>query len=215
MHPTRPHQQQQKQKPFQPRFKIDPAASPMPKPDSQNASRPGRHQIGMVGKIISEPWARSNRYTRARSSESAPRKRFAQIFREVGERALERTSCRSRSSSAEVHALRLFIRLVAMSSGHARFRALDAAGSSFFASALAARSPLIGSSISFCPAAALRGFLPFAGSAPRSFAMLRFRASRRSVSGHPSGRLRFRTLAAPSMGLPLRFRLINWVSAAS
>jgi len=41
------------------------------KPDSQNASRPGRHQIGMVGEIISESWARSNRYTRARSSESA------------------------------------------------------------------------------------------------------------------------------------------------
>lgn len=41
------------------------------KPNSQNASRPGRHQIGMVGEIISESWARSNRYTRARSSESA------------------------------------------------------------------------------------------------------------------------------------------------
>jgi len=54
------------------RFKIDHAASPMPEPDSQNASRPGRHQIGRVGEIISESWARSNRYTRARSSESAP-----------------------------------------------------------------------------------------------------------------------------------------------
>ena len=42
------------------------------KPDSQNASRPGRHQIATVGEIISESWARSNRYTRARSSESAP-----------------------------------------------------------------------------------------------------------------------------------------------
>ena len=41
------------------------------KPDCQNASRPGRHQIGTVGEIISESWARSNRYTRARSSESA------------------------------------------------------------------------------------------------------------------------------------------------
>src|SRR5882762_9161296 len=41
------------------------------KSDSQNASRPGRHQIGRVGEIISESWARSNRYTRARSSESA------------------------------------------------------------------------------------------------------------------------------------------------
>ncbi len=41
------------------------------KTDSQNASRPGRHQIGRVGEIISESWARSNRNTRARSSESA------------------------------------------------------------------------------------------------------------------------------------------------
>src|SRR2546425_8879544 len=41
------------------------------KPDSQNASRPGRHQIGRMGEIISESWARSNRNTRARSSESA------------------------------------------------------------------------------------------------------------------------------------------------
>jgi hypothetical protein len=41
--------------------------------------------------------------------------------------------------------------------GHARFRALDAAGLSFFASALEARLPLIGSSISFCPAAATAG----------------------------------------------------------
>ncbi len=41
------------------------------KPDSQNASRAGRHQIGLMGEIISESWARSNRYTRARSSESA------------------------------------------------------------------------------------------------------------------------------------------------
>src|ERR1700738_736603 len=41
------------------------------KPDRQNASHPGRHQIGTVGEIISESWARSNRYTRATSSESA------------------------------------------------------------------------------------------------------------------------------------------------
>jgi hypothetical protein len=109
--------------------------------------------------------------------------------------ALERTSCRSRSSSAEVHALWLLIRLLAMSSGHARFRALDAAGLSFFASAFAARLPLIGSSISFCPAAALRGFLPFAGSAPRSFAMLRFRASIRSTTFSDFGRA-FNGLAA-------------------
>src|SRR5229473_1888683 len=69
--PTCPQQEQQKNKSFKPRFKIDHAASPMPEPNSQNASRPGRHQIGMVGEIISESWARSNRYTRARSSESA------------------------------------------------------------------------------------------------------------------------------------------------
>jgi hypothetical protein len=69
--PTCPQQEQQKNKLFESRFKIDDAASPMPEPDSQNASRPGRHQIGMVGEIISESWARSNRYTRARSSESA------------------------------------------------------------------------------------------------------------------------------------------------
>ena len=108
------------------------------------------------------------------------------------------TSCRSRSSSAEVHALELFVRFVAIS-GHARFRALDAAGLSFFASALEARLPLIGSSISFCPAAALRGFLPFAGSAPRSFAILRFRASIRSTTFLPFGR------ALAAMGLPLCF----------
>ena len=41
---------------------------------------------------------------------------------------LETTSCRSCSSSSEVHASQLFIRLVAMSSGYARFRALGAAG---------------------------------------------------------------------------------------
>jgi len=34
-------------------------------------SRPGRHHPGTVGEIISESWARSNRYTRATSSESA------------------------------------------------------------------------------------------------------------------------------------------------
>ena len=67
------------------------------------------------------------------------------------------------------------------------------------ASAFAARFPLIGSSISFCPAAALRGFLPFAGSAPRLFAMLRFRASIRSTTFSPFGR------AFAAIGLPLRF----------
>jgi len=113
--------------------------------------------------------------------------------------ALETTNCRSRSSSSEVHALQLFIRLVAISSAHARFRVLEAAGLSFFASAFAARFLLIDSSISFCPAAALRGFLPFAGSAPRLFAMLRFRASIRSTTFSPFGR------AFAAIGLPLRF----------
>ncbi len=41
------------------------------KSDCQNASRPGDIKIGMLGEIISECWARSNRNTRARSSESA------------------------------------------------------------------------------------------------------------------------------------------------
>jgi hypothetical protein len=75
--PTCPQQKQQTKKTLEPRFKIDHAASPMPETDSQNASRPGRHQIGMVGEIISESRARSNRYTRARSSESAPSRRSA------------------------------------------------------------------------------------------------------------------------------------------
>jgi hypothetical protein len=55
--------------------------------------------------------------------------------------ALEMTSCRSRSSSAEVHAFALFDFFVSVSPGSARFRAVDAAG--FFASALAARLPLM------------------------------------------------------------------------
>src|SRR5712692_11088526 len=42
--------------------------------------------------------------------------------------ALEITNSRSRSSSSEVQALQLFILLVVISSGHARFRALDATG---------------------------------------------------------------------------------------
>ena len=48
--PTCPQQQPQKNKSCEPRFKIDHAASPMPETDSQNASRPGRHQIGRVGR---------------------------------------------------------------------------------------------------------------------------------------------------------------------
>jgi hypothetical protein len=84
-------------------------------------------------------------------------------------------------------------------SGHPRFRALDAAVLSFLASALAARLPLIGSSISFCPAAALRRLLPFAGSDPRSFAMLRVSASIRSTTFSLFGR------ALAAMGLPVCF----------
>jgi hypothetical protein len=107
---------------------------------------------------------------------------------------LETTSCRSRSSSSEVHALQLFFRLVAISSAHAHFRALEAAGLSF-RSAL----PADWQQHSFCPAAALRGFLPFAGSAPRLFAMLRIRASIRSTTFSPFGR------AFAAIGLLLRF----------
>jgi hypothetical protein len=46
---------------------------------------------------------------------------------------------------------------------HARFRARDTAGLSAFLVSALARLPSIGSSISFWPTAALRGFLPFAG----------------------------------------------------
>jgi hypothetical protein len=63
--------QQQTKKDFKPRFKVDPAASPMPEIRLPERLAPGRNQIGMVGEIISESWARSNRYTRAKSSESA------------------------------------------------------------------------------------------------------------------------------------------------
>ena len=35
----------------------------MPETKQPERSRPGRHQIGMVGEIISESWAGSNRYT--------------------------------------------------------------------------------------------------------------------------------------------------------
>jgi len=54
-------QKQQKNQPVEPRFKIDQAASPMPEPDSQNASRPrarsnrngGRDHLGILGEIKS------------------------------------------------------------------------------------------------------------------------------------------------------------------
>ena len=64
-------EQQQTKKDFKPQFKVDHAASPMPETRLPERLAPGRHQIGMVGEIISESWARSNRYTRARSSKSA------------------------------------------------------------------------------------------------------------------------------------------------
>ena len=96
---------------------------------------------------------------------------------------LETTSCRSRSSSSEVHALQLFFRLVAISSGHAHFRALEAAGLSF-------RSAL--------PADWQQHFL--LSRLRPLFAMLRFRASIRSTTFSPFGR------AFAAIGLPLRFR---------
>jgi len=70
--PTCPQQEQQKTNPPSRDSRLTTRLRRCQKPDSQNASRPGRHQIGMVGEIISESWARSNRNTRARSSESAP-----------------------------------------------------------------------------------------------------------------------------------------------
>src|ERR1700751_5830696 len=69
--PTYPQQKQQTKKTIKPRFKVDHAAWPMPETRQPERLAPGRHQIGTVGEIISESWARSNRYTRARSSESA------------------------------------------------------------------------------------------------------------------------------------------------
>ncbi len=53
----------------------------------RRSMHPGRHQIGTVGEIISESWARSNRHTRARSSESAVcnlQDRIQRLQREVG-----------------------------------------------------------------------------------------------------------------------------------
>jgi hypothetical protein len=73
--------------------------------------------------------------------------------------ALEMTSSRSRLSSSDVQAFALFIFFASFLRGHARFRALDAAGLSLFASVLPACLPLMSSNISFCPAAAC-GFLP-------------------------------------------------------
>src|SRR6266478_3198837 len=69
--PTCPQQSNRKTSPSRRDSRLTTRLRRCQKPNSQNASRPGRHQIGMVGEIISESWARSNRYTRARSSESA------------------------------------------------------------------------------------------------------------------------------------------------
>src|SRR5580704_4050872 len=70
--PTCPQQSNsRRRRPSSRASRLTPRLHRCQKPSSQNASRPGRHQIGMVGEIISESWARSNRYTRARSSESA------------------------------------------------------------------------------------------------------------------------------------------------
>jgi hypothetical protein len=139
------------------------------------------------------PRAIRNAWARALTAEAVRPRSSAMLDSE----ALEMTSSRSRSSSSEVQALQLFIFLVAISSGHARFRALDAAGLSFFASALAARIPLIGRSISFVP---LR---PCVASCP-----LRVQTQGRlrcCVSGQPSGRLRSRPLAAPSQQWACRY----------
>jgi hypothetical protein len=61
--PTCPQQQQQQQKTnsFEPRFKIDHAASSMPKTSQPERSltRPGEIKIGTVGEIISVSRARS------------------------------------------------------------------------------------------------------------------------------------------------------------
>lgn len=93
---------------------------------------------------------------------------------------LETTSCRSRSSSSEVHALQLFFRLVAISSGHAHFRALEAAGLSF-------RSAL--------PAHLQQHFL-------LSGCGLCLRCC---VSEHPLGRQRFHPSAVPSQQSACRY----------
>jgi hypothetical protein len=65
------HRNSRRRRPSSRDSRLTPRLARCQKIDSQNASRPGRHQIGMVGEIISESWARSYRYTRARSLESA------------------------------------------------------------------------------------------------------------------------------------------------
>ena len=76
--PTCPQQEQQKTIPSSRDSRLTTRLRRCQKPHSQNASRPGRHHPGTVGEIISESWARSNRYTRATSSESARSKSLTQ-----------------------------------------------------------------------------------------------------------------------------------------
>lgn len=61
-----PHAHSRRRRPSSRDSRLTPRPARCQKTDSQNASRHGRHQIGMVGEIISESWARSYRYTRAR-----------------------------------------------------------------------------------------------------------------------------------------------------
>src|SRR5712664_4352847 len=106
---------------------------------------------------------------------------------------LETTSCRSRSSSSEVHALQLFFRLVAISSGHAHFRALEAAGLSF-RSALPA---------DWQQHFLLSGLRPCVASCP---SLVQPRGGLRCcVSEHPLGRQRFHPSAAPSQQSACRY----------
>src|SRR5258708_37950575 len=90
--------------------------------------------------------------------------------------------------------------------GHARFRARDAAGLSAFLVSALARLPSIGRSISFWPAAAFRGFLPFAAD---SGAGLFFSASINSTTFSPRGR------GFGPILLAWRFVLMSSVSASS
>jgi hypothetical protein len=90
-------------------------------------------------------------FTRNRERPSAIRRAWARALTATTVRprsaamskteALAMTSSRSRLSSSDVQAFALFIFFASFLRGHARFRALDAAG--FFASALAARLPLM------------------------------------------------------------------------
>src|SRR5712672_793010 len=85
-------------------------------------------------------------------------------------------------------------------------------GSCTLGASLAARLPLIGSSISRWPEAALRGFLPFAAGAGAdcfSLARLRFSASIKLMT------LPLDFGAAFAAGRPLRFWLMRSISADS